>query len=527
MLRPRSGSPKEERLTTTPTSRHWTPCRIGLWGTFDVEGFGDALAVRIARRELSERLPAAEIMAFAPYGQDHPTRLDDGEPAAPLGPWSAERVAELADRLDCVVVTGDRLVGRPDADLAGCYGVTENELASRSPSRFFLGGLTPLEHCCPVMWHAVSLAGEPGEAQAVALVEALADRPYVAVSDSASKEWLEAAGVDREIVLLPHPALLAYRLFPSSLIEKRLEYLRVMGWYPADGPALVVQGDRSLAADVQELAAALETLAAELGAAGIALLQAEPCRGDQHFADALAGALTRPPYRVPVVGVEDVAACVAGSAAVVTSSSALAATAMSYGRPHGPTGDPGRLENGIGPGRLLALQEELDASFDRVATLADDAAAARTGHGDGGPDLDELLATLCSLRRANQVQGRRLAHERLVLADQVTDLTTLHAGEVAHRDVVIANQHRAIELQTAELERSQALVEQLSASVADLSARLAAAEAQGAAAESQLAAADAQRAAAEAELVALRATRTFRWAAPARSLMARFRRFAR
>jgi len=444
-------------------------------------------------------------MAFAPYGQDHPTRLDGGEPAAPLGPWSAERVAELADRLDCVVVTGDGLVGRPDADLAGCYGVTKDEMASRSPSRFFLRGLAPLEHCCPVIWHAVSLAGEPGEALAAALVGALTDRPYVAVSDLTSKQWLEAAGVDREIVLLPHPALLASRLFPSSLIEKRLEYLRVMGWYPPDGPALLVQGDGSLAANVQELAAALETLAAELGAAGIALLQAEPCRGDQHFADALADALTRPPYRLAVVGVEDVAACVAGSVAVVTSSSALAATAMSYGCPHGRTGDPGRLEDGIGPGRLLALQEELDASFDRVARLAKDA-AARAGHGDGGSDLDELVATVSALRRANQVQGRRMAHERVVLADQVTDLNAAYTAVLMGKDGEIANQRHAIELQTAELQRSQALLEQVSASAGDLSARLSAAE---------------------AELAALRATRTFRWAAPAKSLIARFRRSAR
>jgi hypothetical protein len=481
-----------------------------LWGTFDLDGFGDALAVRIARRELSQRLPAAEITTYAPYGQDHPTRLDGGEPAASLGPWSAERVAELADGLDCVVVTGDGLVGRPDEDLASCYGVDEDELASRSPSRFFLGGLAPLEHCCPVIWHAVSLAGEPGEALAGALVEALADRPYVAVSDSASKQWLEAAGVDRDIVLVPHPALLASRLFPSGLIEKRLEHLRVMGWYPRDGPALVVQGDGSLAADVQELAAALEALAAELGAAGIALLQSEPCRGDQYFADALADALTRPPYRLPVVGVEDVAACVAGSVAVVTSSSALAATAMSYGCPHGPTGDPGRLEDGIGPGRLLALQDDLDASFDHVAMVAEDAAAARPDHGDGGSDLQELLATVRSLRRANQVQGRRMAHERVVLADQVTDLNAAYAAVLTGKDGEIANQRRAIELQTAELERSQALLEQVHASATDLSARLAAAEA--------------QRAAAEAELAALRATRTFRWAAPARSLTARFRR---
>lgn len=477
---------------TTPGSpggtRHWTPCRIGLWGSFVAYGFDGVLVTNIARRELSQRLPAAEIIALGPHESD---------------PWSAERVAELTDRLDCVIVTGDGLFGQPDGDQAD----------ADHADRFLVRGLAPLEGRCPVMWHAVSLAGEPTKAEAVALVEAMADRAYVGVSDATSKHWLEAAGVDDEIVVLPHPAVLASRLFPTSLIEKRLKYLRVMGWYPRDGLAIVVQGDDSLVAKVQDLAADLEKLAAELGAAGIVLLQDEPRRGNQDFADALAGALTRAPYRPPALGMEDTAACVAGSVAVVAISPALAATALSYGRPHAPTGDPCRLETRMGPEELRGLQEQVDASFDHVSSVAAEAASARLDRDDTGPDVEELLATLTRLRRAHEVQARRLAHERMVLADQIIDLGALHEDALMGKDTVIASQQRAIELQTAELERSRAMFEHVSASADTLRAGLAAAEV--------------QVAAAEAELAALRATRTFRWAAPARSLVALLQRLAR
>jgi hypothetical protein len=467
---------------------HCTPCRIGLWGTFESDGLDADLVTRIARRELSQRLPAAEITALMPHG---------------CGPSSADRVADLAVGLDCLMVTGDGLFGPRDAGQA---------------DRFLLGGLASLEGRCPVMWHAVTLASEPPEAQAAELVDALAGTPYVGVSDDASKQWLQAAGVDCEIVVLPHPALLTSRLFPSSLIEKRLEYLRVMGWYPGDGRPLVVQGDGSPPASVHDLAADLEKLAAGLGAEGIVVLQ-DPRRGDD-FAAALAGALTRAPYRPPALGVEDTAACVAGSFVVVASSPALAATALSYGRPHTPTGDPCGLESWIAPEELCSRQEELDASFDHMASVAHEAAAARLDHGDSAPDVEELLATLSRLRRAHEIQGRRMAEERLVLADQVIDLGALHKAALMRKDSVIASQQRSIEMQTAELERSRAILEQVRASADDLRAGLAAAEAHAAAAEAQVAAT-------EAELAALRATRTFRWTAPARTLLARLQRLAR
>jgi hypothetical protein len=477
-----------------------------VWGTFDVESFGDALAVRIARRQLSQRLPGAEILAFAPYGEAHPTRVAGGAPVEALGPWTAARMAELADRLDCVVVTGDSLLGRSDAELAACYGVTEDEITARAPSRFFVGGLGRWEDSCPVLWHGVGGAGAAEGAGGDELRQALAGRAYVAVCDVASGRWLEAAGVEREVVVVPHPGMLASRLYTAALVDQRLEYLRVMGWYPRRERALVVQGHRGLGDRVDEIAPALERLALVLGGAVIVLVEADPCRGDGDFADALAGALAQTPFRIPVAGIEDLVASVAASAAIVTSSAALAATAASFGRPHAPADDPDALQESAPPDRILALQGELDASFDRVATIAEQAAAARDPQGDRSPGLDELLATLYALRRAHEAQGRRSAHERVVLADRVSDLAAALAAreaEVKAQQSAVVEHRRVIEAQATELAEARAALERLTAHTADLEARAAAAD---------------------AEMAALRATRTFRWSAPARSVVARARR---
>src|SRR5439155_5843111 len=42
--------------------------RIGLWGTFDLENFGDMVLARVTRAELLRRVPDATVRVFAPLG---------------------------------------------------------------------------------------------------------------------------------------------------------------------------------------------------------------------------------------------------------------------------------------------------------------------------------------------------------------------------------------------------------------------------------------------------------------------------
>ena len=523
-------------VTTSPASQHSALCRIGLWGTFDVESFGDLLLARILRGELRRRLPASEVTVFAPYGHEHPTRLDGGESPEPLGPWSADRVADLSTRLDCVIVTGETLSRWRDASLVDAYGVAEEEVATRAPARFLVGGLGDLEDRCPVLWAGVGLPVDATDDEAVALRKALAGRPYVAVWDEVSKHRLEEAGVDNEISVVPPATLLAPRHFPGSLLAKRLEYLKVMGWYPRDRPALVVQGDGTLVLQAGQIAAGLERIAAAHGSLAIVTAQTDPWRGDGEFADALAGALHERPYRLPVVGLEDLTAVFSDAWGVVGSSPAARTVAASYGRPCAGFDDPAGVDAALAAPRagpeLAVLQEQVDASIDAMAAIARQAAAARPGLGEEAEaaDIEGLQTTLAALRRANRAQARQMVDERLMFADRVSEAEALiaaHAGVVAAQEAVIADQRRALEdqqrtlaqvhtslqSQTAELERARTVFEQLAGYTAGLEARVEGAER--------------ARAAADHELAALRATRTFRWTRLARTALAGFRRLTR
>ena len=186
--------------------------RIGLWGPFDQEDLDGVLAIRVAQAELRRRLPAAEAPAYSPAG-DRPRVMDPERPLRPLGPWSLERAARLAEQLDTVVVVGG--LQRADGDSS------PEQLNGPRPDAseaYFVEGLgTELEVVCPVLWHAIEVPGDLGAAQASRARVVLAHRPYVSVRDEVSRRRLEAAGVEREIAVVPHPALLAPRCFSSAI----------------------------------------------------------------------------------------------------------------------------------------------------------------------------------------------------------------------------------------------------------------------------------------------------------------------
>src|SRR6267142_1628578 len=101
--------------------------RVALWGTFDVDNYGDHLFPRLA---------AAHHL---------------------------------------VVVGGGELIHLHDPLLAAVYGTSTDELHRMAPSRFFVEGLGPeLEADCPVVWHAVGVPWAPDEEQAERLRGALA-----------------------------------------------------------------------------------------------------------------------------------------------------------------------------------------------------------------------------------------------------------------------------------------------------------------------------------------------------------------
>ena len=384
--------------------------RVALWGTFDVDNYGDHLFPRVANHELSRRGVAVSV--FSPYGHLHPTPLDGGLNVEPLGPWSPERARELAAAHHLVVVGGGELIHLNDPLLAPVYDTTPDELRRMAPSRWFVEGLGPeLEVGCPVVWHGVGVSWPPGEEEAGRLRTALAGRPYVTVRDRYSAQRLADAGVDRPVEVVPDSALLVNRVMPPAALSVRLEALRGAGGYPQAGTTpVLLQGCDLLVPHLDEVLTAVERWrVAQREKDEVVALVTGRCRGDGLFADGVQQSLgSRRVWRLPSgATVEDLAAAIAGCGVFIGSSLHGAITALAYGRPfvllnlygeakldgfgditglagrvvHQATEIPAALEAAMADpapaGVLDSLQRRLDRHFDRLAELA--SAKAATG----------------------------------------------------------------------------------------------------------------------------------------------------
>lgn len=308
--------------------------------------------------------------------------------------------------------------------------------------------------------------GEPAEPWSPARAAEL-DLVVVAGSgdavDTGEGGWWHVPGAD-----VPHPAVLLPTLFPAPVLEKRLEYLRVMGWYPREGDALVVQGDGVPAGGLDQL---LEDHP------GLSPVVVQLHQGDG--APPPPGAWHRLP---PSAGAEDVVAAIAASAGFVGSSAVGCLTALCYGRPSVQlaAGDELALRDayaravkaGAREDVLAAMQAAVSAWLDQVAAEAAEAARWRHPEGLREPSRAALQAELDGLRRAHRASVERRYQERAALAD--------HAARAEARAAALAEE------------------------VGELRQR-AANEA-------------AERARFESELTALRNTRTFRWTDAARSV---------
>lgn len=411
---------------------------------FDVEDHGQAAYALVVRSELARRLPVGSVRVFAPFGPDRPTRADRGEPAEALGAWSEDRAVDLGGQLDAVVVGGEHLVaGAPD--WAARYRIDEAQMARRRPERFFLDGPGA---GAAVRWHAV----DAGRAAA-----------------------LRAAGVEGPVDVTAHPAVLLDRVLPPAVLEKRLQYLRLMGWYPTEGGAVVVQGGSGVPAVLGPLRAVLADHPR------LTPVVIELAEGDAALAAGLADA--RVPHRhVPASAcLEDVAAAIAAATGFVGAAPAGCMVAACYGTPWAGLGatDPeslpaafsAALDAGAEDPRQMAA--EVDAWLDSVAAGAAEAAAARLPDGaPPAPDLTAMRSELRALRAAHRARAERASAERVVLADRMA--------------------------------RAEAELAVLRPEAERLRERL---EAEAGA-----------RAQAEAEIAALHATRTFRWTASAREV---------
>lgn len=483
--------------------------RVGLWGPFGKDDLEGALAIRVTDAELRRRLPTLRCAAYSP-GADGPRTLDPERRLRPLGHVSAERAAEMAGELDGVLVVGG-LNGRGT-------GTAEDA--------FLLQGLgAELEVRCPVIWHAVQIHGDLDGKRASRARRLLTHRPYVSVRDELSRRRLQAAGVDREVVVVPHPALLAPRSFSTAVLDRRLAHLRLVGHLPHDRGTLVVEDDASLRASAAPIARGLAGALELRGDLEVVVVETAGAAGDDTLATRLEEALPGRVRRFPAAPVEDLIALVADARCVVAANRTLAAVAVGYGRPvallemqggqDGPAAiEPldariqrvdsaerlaGAVERLLGrpaaaAGLPAALTAQLDAHFDRIGDVVERAAwerravAGGTGPGAGdGPgaepssELREARRTLALLRRAHRRRLDDLGSERAehIDATERARLLLIDRDEQIERSRLRLAQleHRVTTLEAGLAER-RARVDQLLVELGDSRAAQARQEAQ-------------------------------------------------
>lgn len=346
------------------------PPAAAVWGTFDVDNYGDHLFPRIARRELQARFPGLTVDAFSPFGASHPTRLDDPDhPVAPLGAPVDRRRDQLARAYDVVLVGGGELLHLNDDLMTNFYAVAPVAVHETRPSAWFLEGLGPRrERHCPVVWHGLGVPFDLDLAKAARVRDATAHRRWATVRDHGSARRLAAAGLALTVDVVPDSGLLVDRLFPDAELDRRVDALRRRGGFPT-GPALVLQGCDLLVPHATAIAAALRPLLDE-GEVEPVLLETGRCRQDAAFADALGAALGGDVCRVPDdVTVPDIVAVLAAADAVVGSSLHAAVTAVAFRRPFVVLnlGDEAKLD---GFGHATGLEKHvLDDVADLPATL--------------------------------------------------------------------------------------------------------------------------------------------------------------
>lgn len=290
--------------------------QIGLFGTFDVENYGDLLFPLIAEAELTERLGTLKLHRFSYHAK-----------SPPEWPYTVTSVTELprmAGNLDGVLIGGGFII-RFDKDVAPGYGPPTP--AIHHPTGYWLTpALIALQHGIPLIWNAPGMDCNdiPGWADPLMQL-ALAHSRYIRVRDEPSRAAL-ARFVDKEpIAVMPDTGFGISRLFDDR--QPSVEFNRLREASGLSGPYIVVQAIRGLDSFLRFV----KTHSHRLRDFRFLALPIGPALGDHEaiLGDDLPGLVCLSAWPHPLLLTE----LISQAAAVVGRSYHLAITALAFGVP--------------------------------------------------------------------------------------------------------------------------------------------------------------------------------------------------
>lgn len=335
---------------------------IGIFGTFDVENYGDLLFPLLAAQRLGD-LPA-DIVPVSPTGTA--TRFADAPP-----PVSVDRFAREAVPAG-VLIGGGNIVHLRDVGLAA-YADVPGHVAY--PSLWMGATLLGAVHRCPVVWNAPGvLTLKPDEAPPALLASTLAGASYLALRDQSSADLL-APFAPQSPIIVPDTALDLDRVWPRDRLARTFGGLLAdKGIAGAPEMLAVHVKARSLGGlPVGTFAARLGALSRQLGLMPV-LLAIGRVHGDQEVVRAISEALDVPHLALDAPDrLEDVASVLACSRAAMVASLHGFITATAYGTPAALVAVPGLPKFRGFAEQVMRSDDVVDdweGAFVRLAALA-------------------------------------------------------------------------------------------------------------------------------------------------------------
>ncbi len=291
---------------------HW---QIGIFGTFDVQNYGDLLFPIIAEAELAERLGSVTLHRFSYHAKT--------PPHWPYHVTSITELPQIAGNLDGVLIGGGFLI-RFDKGIAPTYSPPAPTI--HHPTGYWLTpALVALQHDVPVIWNAPGMHCNEIPDWADPLMEmAFTLSSYIAVRDEPSRTALSRFAKQEKIRVVPDTAFGLARLLdkrPSS------EFDRLRSAAGLTKPYIVIQA----ALGLDRFLSFVKKHADRLQDYQFLALPIGPVLGDQEriLGADLPGLVRLPIWPHPLL----LAEVISKSAAVVGYSYHLAITALTSGVP--------------------------------------------------------------------------------------------------------------------------------------------------------------------------------------------------
>jgi len=319
----RDGSPcsqfwqtQEMNANEHQAMKNQRPWRIGIFGTFDVQNYGDLLFPIIARMELSQRLGNIELIPFSYHAK-----------SSQDWPYGVESLADLprmVSTLDAILIGGGFIV-RFDKFIAPGY---EPPVAwIQHPTGYWLTpALLGAQHGVPVIWNAPGMhCNDIPNWSHPLLSLALECSTHIAVRDEPSKAALIPFVDPQRVHVMPDTAFSIGHRLQSHAATDEADAIR--GNLGLRTPYVVIQATQNL----ERFTDYVKKFRAELPNLSFLLVRLGPVLCDhESFIDRdLPGTFCLGEWPSPMV----LASLISGSEAVVGHSYHLAITALSCGVP--------------------------------------------------------------------------------------------------------------------------------------------------------------------------------------------------